>query len=375
MIMKCTNCGGALTYDIISGDLKCKHCGSAFFVDEFENNEQEDSMLECNVFTCKSCAAQLMINDNEAATYCAYCGQPTIVFDRIDKMKRPQKIIPFSVTKENAISIARKKFKNGFFVPDEIKNFEVERMTGIYVPFWLYDVYYYDKQKLRGKSGKHYHDYYREADANFSNLTVDASSNFSNYSSQQLEPYHTNELKNFCSGYLSGFYADQYDDDVSTLQNIAIQRCQNLFNAEVQRSTSASDIKILESRPSRKVNDRTYALLPAWFMTIRYKNEPYTILINGQTGKLTGAVPLVQEKVFIVFIIIFIILTFITIPVCISMLNEPGEELFKLVIYLLLFGIALISLGIGKLTAYKTHVEHTTSKEMETFAQDRQRGE
>lgn len=381
MIMKCTNCGGALTYDIISGDLKCKHCGSAFFVDEFEKDEQEDSMLECNVFTCTTCAAQLMINDNEAATYCAYCGQPTIVFDRIDKMKRPKKIIPFSVTKENAISIARKKFKNGFFVPEEIKNFEVERMTGIYVPFWLYDLYYYDKQKLEGKSGKHYHDYYREAETDFTNVTIDASENFSNYSSQQLEPYHTQALTDFHSGYLSGFYADKYDQGAEFLSDLAISRCKKLFDTEVERSISASNIKLLESHPLTEMKKGIYALLPAWFMTIRYENEPYTILINGQTGKLTGAVPIVKKKVTAVFIIAFIILALFITPISVSMFNnlqytsDPSESFLDYVVMAIFFGISCIGIGRSKLKAYRTHMEHTTSREMENFAQDRQKGE
>lgn len=381
MIIKCSNCGGALTYDIISGDLKCKHCGSAFFVDEFEKDEPEDSMLECNVFTCTTCAAQLMINDNEAATYCAYCGQPTIVFDRIDKMKRPKKIIPFSVTKEQAVASVRKRFKKGFFIPNEIKNFEVERMTGIYVPFWLYDLHYYDKQKLRGKSGKHYHDYYREAETDFSNVTVDASEIFSNYSSQQLEPYHMHALTNFHPGYLSGFYADKYDQDSEFLSKLAIARCEKLFDAEIKKSINASNIKVLVSCPLSTIKNQDYALLPAWFMTIRYENEPYTILINGQTGKLTGAVPIVKKKVTAVFVTLLTILALFITPISVSMFNnlqytsDPSESFLEYVVIAVFFGISCIGIGRSKLKAYKTHMEHTTSREMENFAQDRQKGE
>lgn len=381
MIMKCTNCGGALTYNIISGDLKCKHCGSAFFIDEFEKDEQADSMLECNVFTCTTCAAQLMINDNEASTYCAYCGQPTIVFDRIDKMKRPKKIIPFSVTKEQAIASVRKRFKKGFFIPNEIKNFEVERMTGIYVPFWLYDIHYHDRQKLEGDHGKYTHTYYRDAETDFANVTVDASEKFSNYTSQQLEPYHMQALADFHTGYLSGFYADKYDQDAKSLSDLAVERCEKLFNAEIERSISADNIKLLESHPLTKMKKETYALLPAWFMTIRYKNEPYTILINGQTGKLTGAVPIVKKKVTAVFVTLLTILALFITPISVSAFNnlqytsDPDESFLKYVVLAVFFCISCIGIGRSKLKAYKTHMEHTTSREMENFAQDRQKGE
>ena len=33
------------------------------------------------------------------------------------------------------------------------------------------------------------------------------------------------------------------------------------------------------------------ALLPAWFLTYRYKDKPYTVIVNGQTGKLAGNFP------------------------------------------------------------------------------------
>lgn len=377
MIIKCSNCSGALTYDIITGKMLCKHCGSTFLVDEFEDETNKESALECNVYTCTSCAAELMVNNREASTYCAYCGQPTIVFDHIDKMERPKKIIPFSVTRGDAIQSVRDRFSRGFFIPEELKNFEVERMTGIYVPFWLYSIKYYDKQKLLGKSGKQTNTYYREAETSFVNLTIDASANFANYSSQQLEPYNMYELKDFHPGYLSGFYADKYDQNSEVLSELAIVRCKKLFDEEVKKSINASSITIKESNPLSTLLSQTYAMLPAWFLTIRYKDEPYTILINGQTGKLTGAVPMKKQKIILVFIIIFILLALILVPLFYSIFSgnydsDSSDNLVELIAAVL---IITYGTGMKLLKSYKKHMRFTSSRQTEHYAGNRQKGE
>ena len=43
-------------------------------------------------------------------------------------------------------------------------------------------------------------------------------------------------------------------------------------------------------------NDIRYALLPVWFMTTRYKDKTYAFAINGQTGKMSGKLPVSRGK-------------------------------------------------------------------------------
>ena len=45
-------------------------------------------------------------------------------------------------------------------------------------------------------------------------------------------------------------------------------------------------------RPWRKdVGSVKYALVPVWILTTRYKDQPYTFMMNGQTGKFVGSLP------------------------------------------------------------------------------------
>lgn len=102
MIYKCKNCDAALKYNPKTMMLGCDNCGSMFKTEEIEFCEDSGEVIELKIFSCTSCGAELAVNDVEASTFCAYCGQPTIVFKRVDKKVKPAYIIPFLIDKEQA---------------------------------------------------------------------------------------------------------------------------------------------------------------------------------------------------------------------------------------------------------------------------------
>ena len=56
----------------------------------------------------------------------------------------------------------------------------------------------------------------------------------------------------------------------------------------------------------------SYALLPIYLFTTKYKNKIYQFAMNGQTGKFVGDLPLDKSKAFkyslLVFLISFVVL-------------------------------------------------------------------
>ena len=155
MIYRCKNCGGALEYSVEKDRMVCDYCKSEFRVSELsqdsdpessQNNTKSKKYIKMQIVRCTACGAELAVNGVEASTFCAYCGQASVIRDRVDNVLKPDYIIPFKVTKEEAEGIIRKNLKKGFFVPKVIKNFEAEKIRGIYVPFWLFDIHYKDFQ-------------------------------------------------------------------------------------------------------------------------------------------------------------------------------------------------------------------------------------
>ena len=418
MICKCPKCDGALEYNPAYDKMECPYCGSTFSTHEAmahqrlkDNavkmapmsevaqggmnadgsqittettagaqeatqtaNVNGQNTMECNIYTCTACGAELAVNGVEASTFCAYCGQPTIVFSRVSQELMPKWILPFRIQKDQAVNGIRERLNKGLFVPKEIKNFEVEKVRGIYVPYFLFDAYYYDWQRLRGEvgSGKHRRTKYfvREAECDFTKVTCDASVQLNDESSQRLEPFDLRCLKPFEAGYLSGFYADRYDLSDKQLTGVAIGRIKSMFDEEIRKSISASSIRIMENRPKYQIKSAEYALLPAWFLTFRYKNEPYTMLVNGQTGKVVGAVPFDKAKFSGMFAALAVVATAIFTALGMLFFHEDMDsDIFKIVVV-----AAFVFYGAGwrAFVSVKNNIALTKASKTAKFVRERQ---
>lgn len=369
MIYKCSNCDKALKYNPKSEKLECHACGQQYNVGELYDNYVET--MECDIYSCSTCGARLTLNNVEAATFCAYCGQPTIVFERVSSELKPQWIIPFKINRDEAVGMIRKRLNKGFFIPKTIRDFEVDRVRGIYVPFWLVHIYYYDLQYLRGVAGfgKKKRTWYfrKEAEVTFEHLPIDASVRFADASSQRLEPYDMKELVPFQMAHLSGFYADCYDLELESAKEQGVKRAKELFDSAVRASTLAREVVILKNSPQSRIINTSYALLPVWFMTFDYKKKKYTIMVNGQTGKIVGAVPYNKVKLFSVFVILWMFLS-VLVFLCLVKFLEP----FSACIYLALGTVIAWVFADHFWCELKKSIQLTEAKTMEDYVKERE---
>ena len=374
MICKCPNCGDVITYNVEDKALTCKGCGNTFSAGSVVNEDlwKELETMECDIYKCSTCGAEISTNDVEVSTFCGYCGQPTIVFNRMVSQTKPQKIIPFSITKDEAEKKIRRYLKRSIFTKRSIRNFKTERIVGIYVPFWLFDMNYSSKQTLKGDEGsgknKRTYNYYRECECNFKNLTVDASMRLDNTLSSRLEPYDFADSKAFDIGYLSGFYADCYDVRSDEARRDAISKAKHLYDSEVIKTVPARNVSIMFDQPDYQINSSTYAMLPAWFLSFIDKdNKCYTILVNGQTGKVVGALPYIKAKVTATILTLG---TLFSIP-CICFMNNITYEISSIVLFVVMIRMLFVY-GLDKFDKLKTSIGLTTAKTINKFAEERQ---
>lgn len=371
MICKCPNCGGALTYDLTKEQMTCPYCGDMFQVADIAVKPQENSdVMTCDIYECTSCGAEIMVNDTEVSTFCAYCGQPTIVFSRVSKERKPDGIIPFMVTKNQAIEKIRDVFQKGYFVPEEIKNFEVDKIRGIYIPYRVYDIYHYDHQKLSAYVKKTKKQFIREAECDFKGIACDASTQLTDEATLRLEPYDMKDVKPFEVGYLSGFYADKYDVNEDVSKETALKRAKDFFDEKITEGIYSDSIKVIESAPEQEIIKADYVLLPAWFMIFRYKEESYTILVNGQNGKTIGAVPVDKKKMWGRIAGITAVAWPICSFICAHYARTGAMDSIMLAL-IILWAISFI-FGYTAIKAVSKNVKFTKDKQIELYARDRQ---
>lgn len=345
-------------------------------VEEDIDGDVDAGYMKMNVYKCTSCGAKLMVNRNETSSFCAYCGQPTIIFDRVSKELQPDVVIPFTITKDKAINLIKEKLNKGRFVPDEIKNFEIDKIRGIYIPFWLVstknrckmNLLATNSEKRNGRTYTKTIKVYRDVECDYDRITVDASRKLDDIISKRLEPYDTSKSVPFDIGYMSGFYADKYDVAADEAVRIADKRSEEFIENQIISSCEyLGSITKKSSDHKTKEMDVEYAMLPAWFMTYRYKGIIYTIVVNGQTGKVVGNIPVKKSKVAFALSIFTMLITTLSVYLAVfggniiyhellyaKNIDANGSEIgFFIVGGLVLFSLYQFTTGIMKAKRYK----------------------
>ena len=223
------------------------------------------------------------------------------------------KVIGFKLTRDNAIWNFKKWISKRWFVPKEFKSQQqLEKLTGLYVPFWVADCdididYHAIGKKTRSWTSGDYrvtetqeYDVVRRGNLTTRGIPADGETKIDDLLMESIEPYDYRELKDFSMSYLSGFYADKYDvDKAAVFPRIRVRATQataSLINDTIKGYSSVSPM-IQDYRI--KQTNWSYMLLPVWFMSYKYKDKVYEFAINGQTGKLAGTPPLSKGRLWL----------------------------------------------------------------------------
>ncbi|WP_343208506.1 TFIIB-type zinc ribbon-containing protein [Anaerolentibacter hominis] len=312
---KCPNCGADMVFDSESGMLVCDSCGAKQPADQYkdpsgERDQPASTLQDTREYQCNNCGAVLITDKDTTATTCSFCGAPMILNDRLSGSLAPAKIIPFSISKEEAQAAFKKWCKNGLLTPKDFMTADrIKNITGIYVPFWLYDVHtdaVLEATCTRVRSYSRgdyiytetsYFDVFRQADLKYLKVPADASEKMNDELMDKLEPYRYDNLKDFNTPYLAGFIAEKYNytdqDLLGRMKERVRQYAGSYLNGTIAGYSTTSvrreDVRFTEQ-------DAYYTLLPVWMVCYDYKQSEHVFAMNGQTGKIVGKPPLSKKR-------------------------------------------------------------------------------
>ncbi|MBO4939152.1 MAG: hypothetical protein J6C98_09180 [Oscillospiraceae bacterium] len=343
---QCPSCTGPLHFEEHSGRLECEYCESTYSLEEIEalfaqKNQKAETAAEqvtessdaewgedashMRSYNCPSCGAELICEETTAATACPYCGNPTVIPGQFGGTKRPDCIIPFKVGKEQAVEALKQHYQGKLLLPKAFASENhLQEIKGVYVPFWLFDATA-DVQATFSMTRSHtqhtrderivtteHYEAHRSGRVEFSQVPVDGSSKMPDGHMDAVEPYDYGELKPFSLSYLPGFLADKYDVDQETSAARAEERCRNSAI-----STMADTVRGYDTCSVRqadvKLSDRkaSYALMPVWLLSTRWKEKEYLFAMNGQTGRFVGDLPVSWGKFWLWFAGLFLVISLI----------------------------------------------------------------
>lgn len=338
---QCPACTGPLHFAGQSGKLECEYCGSSFTAQEIESKiakpEPEKEAAEgeevkvpedsekvhgewdgsglsddwgadaegMKTYSCKSCGAELICDATTAASECPYCGNPTVMQGQFSGALKPEYVIPFKITKEQAIEAMKNHYRGKKLLPRAFSSENrMQEVKGVYVPFWLYDSKgaadtWFRGERKRVKETRserieeiQYYQIHRMGSVSFEKIPVDASSKMPDEYMDSIEPYNYDEMTQFSMAYLPGYMADRYDVSIEDCSERADKRIVESAVQAMRKTVSGYDRVELQSKTVHINRGKvSYALLPVWMLTTKFNGENFLFAINGQTGKCVSKLP------------------------------------------------------------------------------------
>ncbi|MDH6365761.1 DNA-directed RNA polymerase subunit M/transcription elongation factor TFIIS [Enterococcus sp. PF1-24] len=333
---KCPNCGGPLTFNPEDQKFHCDYCLNIYTeaeVSQFEEKQLESQVpnqeavkeesvaaesSEMQLFNCPSCGAEIVTDATTAATYCYYCHNPVVLSGRLSGEFLPNKVLPFAIEKEEAVEKFLAWTNKKWFVPKAFFNKQqIEKLTGVYFPYWNVEADLTGQMSATGTSIRVWRvgeieytetkvfDVERSGRLNFKNLVKNAlSKNTPQKMVHMVQPFPLEKAIPFKSQYLAGFQAEKRDIEFQQLEkevNQDLQKySQDLLRETVNGYTSLTNV---HSNISTTSTEKEYLLLPVWILTYRNKRSSdkfYFYAMNGQTGKISGILPIDYRKLALV---------------------------------------------------------------------------
>ena len=257
------------------------------------------------VYSCPSCGAELICDQSTAATACPYCGNPAIVPGQFSGALRPDYILPFRLSKDDAVQALRAHYKGKPFLPRSFTSANhIEQIQGVYVPFWLFDGGAEGAASYRASNTnvfetgdyeitetRHYH-VVRAGSLAFEKIPVDASSKMPDDHMDSIEPFDYAQLRPFSTAYLPGYLADKYDVTIDDSRDRADTRCRETLAQALRDTVTGYGACVTEREDIALRRGKVhYALLPVWMLSTKWRGQDFLFAMNGQTGKLVGDLP------------------------------------------------------------------------------------
>lgn len=303
MNFQCKNCGSGMVYDPERKKMYCMHC---------ESVDSHELKGDRSITVCPACGGEIQVSELTSSSRCSYCGNYLIFDERVEGVYKPDTILPFQISKKQAVEAMKEEFKGRVFTPTSfLSEPTLNQLNGYYVPFFLYDyealgTYRAEGVKVRSwTSGgydyteRSYYNIARNMRVHFDNIPQDASFGMEDDCMNLVEPYDYRLLTDFDPKFMSGFLGEIYNDSAEFFEPKARARAKDSASVLLRGSVSGyASINSVNEQVEVNPGKTDYALLPVWLYVYKWKDKIYRFFINGQTGKVVGETPVSIKKIW-----------------------------------------------------------------------------
>ena len=339
----CERCGADLRFAPGQTTLVCDYCGHRQTVApagrdrlaamaEIElapalSDRLPPEMIEESRSTqCPNCGARFELDPAVHAAECPYCATPVVTDTGRSRHIKPQALLPFRITEDEARAALSKWLGRLWFAPNGVREYarKGRRMAGIYTPFWTFDAA--TKSHYTGMRGDHYYETRTVRDGkggtrtervqktrwspasgsvarHFDDVVVLASKALPRRYVDSLAPWDLGELEAYRPDFLAGFRAEAYTVALPEGHEIGRAMMTRVIQQDVRRDIGG-DVQQITSLDT-EYRDETFKhiLLPLWLAAYKFRGRSFRFVVNGQTGEVQGERPWSWVKIGIAVLI------------------------------------------------------------------------
>lgn len=310
----CPKCGGHVEFDIQTNRLTCMYCGYApkegvdrsaadaeRFIDEVLPTESGHLWAASQQqLSCQRCGAVSLWPPGQKTLECPYCASHQLIASaETEDLVDPQAIAVMQIEEKEAVRLVQKWFGQGWFAPDDLnKAAQKHILHPAYYPFWTFDgtLEMHWSCEVNEGGNNQYQNWVSRTGVEcelFNDVLVSGLTRLKFKDLRKLGPYNLMDVVEFNPEFLAGWPALTYDQPLAKATLLARERVVKDVRQQLHN-------RVLPGKQTRRLqtgginwSDMTfkYVLLPLWIGTYHYQGEEYQVLVNGQTGKVSGEKP------------------------------------------------------------------------------------
>ena len=283
----CPKCGAPAEYNIIRGSYKCGFCGSTVELGEamaekqgFRKLQQEKIRKSSERYrlmraSCSGCGAEIVFDESEAMSNCAFCGRALVRKDYIQSEDMPEMILPFRITREEAAECLNSWCrKNSEKAEAKHLSADIGALQSFYLPYELIRGPVTSRVSRMDSSrvytcGGYVDKVFVNASRQLDNLLLDA-----------MEPFELEDLKPFNFAYAAGQRIKIRDADAKELSIRVDEEISNDYTPLVRKTLETKKVEVSTNAASVL---RMPVLLPVCYL----QTGETAAAVNGQTGKVS----------------------------------------------------------------------------------------
>jgi hypothetical protein len=277
------------------------------------------SAAATTVHHCTGCGACVVFEGAVLSGVCSYCDSPMV--DEARALPSFDAVAPFRVPQRGAMERLRTYLDNRRWAPAALRSARLHErgLRGVLVPFWVYEgvvrseyrakvgLHWYRTETYTDKEGKRQTREVRETEwfplrgsaaRQVEDHVVSASVGLPEHEAVALAPFDLGWSTSYDPRLLSGFEAELPTVDEIDARHTAVEELRAAEAARILSELLPGDVNRIDAIDSRiEVASRRLVLLPVWVATHRQGDVVLRLLVNGQTGKVVGRVPVSKAKV------------------------------------------------------------------------------